>query len=169
MRVLVADASSLILLAKAQVLASLAGVAQLLVPAGVFEEVCGPEQLGRYPDAQAVMTLVAQERLLVQQVRRMAALPATLGRGESEAVSLFVQERADAVLTDDGRAIRVCRIMGIPYTTSPRCVVDMFRMGELRRRDARDAIERLAVHGRYSPDVVAAAIQCLAQDSEEDE
>ena len=75
------------------------------------------------------------------------------GRGEAAAIRLLLQADADLLLSDDGRAIRTCRIMGLPFITAPRVVVDLYRDGVIRLSRARAALEMLAVAGRYARDV----------------
>lgn len=161
MTVLVADASSLILLAKTGVLFRLVEHAVVLVPRAVYAEVCGAEHMHLFADAELVAALTKRGKLHVREVRELSPVPLALGRGEHEAVSLFLQERADAVLTDDGRAIRTCRLLGIPYLTSPGAVVELFLRGDLTAAEARLALEKLSVFGRYAPDVIAAALLSL--------
>lgn len=76
---------------------------------------------------------------------------------------LFGEIGAALVLCDDGRAIRVCRLLGIPFTTTPRVVVDLVHGHALRRRDGRRALEKLAVVGRYAREIIAAALSALEE------
>jgi predicted nucleic acid-binding protein len=101
--------------------------------------------------------------LRVASVRSRRKLPLALGRGEAAAIRLFLQERADLLLTDDGRAIRTCRLLAIPFTTTPRVVVDLHRDGALDTATARRALEKLAVVGRYTREIIAAALVALRE------
>ena len=161
-KILIADSSSLILLAKTGVLVRLVQMATVVLPVAVYEEVCGQAHVHAYSDARTVASLVEGERLLVRRVASLVDLPVALGVGEHEAISLFLQEKADAVLTDDGRAIRVCAFLGIPHVASPRVVVDLFLLRQMTRSEARTALNGLATYGRYSPDVIAAAFDELS-------
>lgn len=162
MKILIADASSLILLTKARVLEVLVKIATVLVPGAVHDEVCSERHVHQYSDAGVIARLVADGSLEVRRISQCVQLPVSLGKGESEAICLFIQEKADAVLTDDGRAIRACRLLGVPYLPSPRLVVEMVHSGQLAREDAARALERLALYGRYRADVIAAAIEQLS-------
>ncbi len=65
--------------------------------------------------------------------------------------------------------------MRLPFTTSPRVVVDLYREGVIGRPKARTALETLAVAGRYARDIIAAALVALLEsvrslrDMEDDE
>ena len=54
--------------------------------------------------------------------------------------------------------------MGLPFTTSPRVVVDLYREGGIGLPKARTALETLAVAGRYARDVIAAALVALLEE-----
>ena len=77
---------------------------------------------------------------------------------ESAAIRLLLLQVEADVLVSDGRAIRTCRIIRLPVTTSPRVVVDLYRDGVIGLAKARTALETLAVVGRYARDVIAAAL-----------
>ena len=89
--------------------------------------------------------------------------------GEAAAIRLWFDADADLLLSDDGRAIRTCRILGLPFTSSPRVVVDLYRGGAIRLSRARRGLEMLAVAGRYSRDVIAAALVALQEEQEDDQ
>ena len=59
--------------------------------------------------------------------------------------------------------------MGLSFTTSPRVVVDLYRQGVIRLRNARTALETLSVAGRYARDVIAAALVALQEEQEDDQ
>jgi len=165
-RILVADASSLILLCKAGVLAPLVQIRSVLVPRAVYDEVCGGTQLQRFEDARRISELFDSGILTTVEVNHMVRLPLSLDVGESEAVSLYYQEHANAMLTDDGRAIRVCRLLGIPFLPSPKVVVELHRLGVVSLDDGRVALERLSLHGRYGADIIGAAMATLIRQQE---
>ena len=161
MKLLVADSSSLILLTKTGVLQTLLEVATVIVPEAVFNEVCAPGHVHKHVDAGVVLELVEHGRLETKAVVTARPLPVSLGLGERDAIQLFFQEDADAVLTDDGRAIKACKLLAVPYIPTPRLVVDLCRSHRLSFDAAGDALEQLAFFGRYAPDVIASAFARL--------
>jgi len=73
-------------------------------------------------DAVRIAEAIDEGLLHVASVRSRRKLPLALGRGEAAAIRLFLQERADLLLTDDGRAIRTSRTTssrGTPQVSSP--------------------------------------------------
>jgi predicted nucleic acid-binding protein len=92
--------------------------------------------------------------------RSRRRLPLDLGRGERDAIRLFLELEAEVLLADDRRALRVCRLLDIPFATTPRLIVDLRRSGVIEPAEARRA-ERLAIVGRYAREIIAAALMAL--------
>lgn len=141
----------------------------LQVPREVFDEVASAPLVRRYTDAASVAGLANEGLLRVVEAVSHRSLPLALGRGEAAAIRLWFEAEADVLLSDDGRAIRTCRMMGIPFTNSPRVVVELCRAGVVRRSRARTALETLAVAGRYGRDLIAAAMVALQEEYDNDE
>ena len=169
MRVVVADASSLILLAKCSLLFEYSRGVELQVPRQAFEEVASASLVRRYDDAALVAKLARDGSIRVVAGTTHRDLPRALGRGEAAAIRLWFEADADLVLSDDGRAIRTCRILAIPFTSSPRVVVDLYRTGAVPLAKARKALEVLAVTGRYGRDMIAAAMVALQEVRQDDQ
>ncbi len=153
MKKVVADASSLILLAKCSLLENLTAVVQLYIPEKVLQECTGGELIDKYPDAAIITELVKQQKIHV-----MVPSKGKMEKGEDEAVALFEEIKADLFLCDDGRAIKICRVLQIPFTTSPRVVVDLYRKNLIDIDRAKEALNRLEILGRYSKDIIANAL-----------
>ena len=151
-------------MAKCSVLRGYGERVHLITTRAVLDEVASPELQRRHPDAVIVARAVEEGIVAVHRVRSRRKLPISLGSGEAAAIRLLLQEGADLLLTDDGRAIRACRIMDVSFTTTPRVVVDLHRAGGIGLADARRALEKLAVVGRYAPEVIAAALVSLNEE-----
>jgi predicted nucleic acid-binding protein len=163
MLAVVADASSLILLAKCGLLRAYAGRVALVAPREVVEEAAARELWEIHPDAQEIARCIEEDLLRVKSVTAARELPLDLGAGEAAAVRLFLDETADLLLSDDRRALIACRLLAIPFTTTPRVIVDLRASGAIPAEGARRALEKVAVAGRYSRDVIAAALAALQE------
>ena len=163
MRVVVADSSSLILLAKCSLLRSYTGRVQLVAPRQVIEEAAAPELWEFHPDAREIARCAEEGTLRVEEATHEAELPLSLGAGEAAAIRLFLAEKADLLLSDDRRALTTCRLLAIPFTTTPRVIVDLAAAAAIEPVRARRALEKIAVVGRYSRDVIAAALTALQE------
>ena len=129
------------------------------------KEACSLNLRGKYPDAARIYELIRRETIKVRtHGARGGKLPVKLGHGEADAIRLFFHMKADLLLTDDGKAIRACRILNIPFTISPRIVLDLHRKHEISDEKAVLAIERLRIAGRYAPDIIAEVLLKMQQE-----
>ena len=97
---IVADSSALIALAVCDGLDLILQVYDdLKIPEAVYTEIVAPEK----PHSDALGSLLA-ERVMKVDVSRWVVTAGGLGRGEIEAMALYKQLSADALLIDDHRA-----------------------------------------------------------------
>jgi uncharacterized protein len=97
---IVADSSALIALAVCDGLDLILQVYDdLKIPEAVYTEIVAPEK----PHSDALGALLA-ERVMKVDVSRWVVTAGGLGRGEIEAMALYKQLSADALLIDDHRA-----------------------------------------------------------------
>ncbi len=157
--VLVFDASTLILLAKSDLLDFFLEdfEGSLLLPAAVEEESTGFP--GR-PDGVLIRQRITEGRLTVEEVRQSNVLARLgrdfrLGAGEAEALALAL-ERGDSALvaTDDRNAIRACRVLRIRFVTSLGILVRAVEKGLLSPEDGARCLERLRSYGRFKAEVI---------------
>ncbi|OGH55718.1 MAG: hypothetical protein A3G34_01455 [Candidatus Lindowbacteria bacterium RIFCSPLOWO2_12_FULL_62_27] len=166
MKLVVADASSLILLAKAGVMDEVCGSFEVHIEESVFEECCSTDSLERYPDSAAIKRLCDRGRIRRASAAAAPELPFRLGRGESAAIALAVKLKADALLTDDGKAIKACRFLSIPYTTSPQVLIDLVRFRKISVDRARSAMNCLRLAGRYKEIIITQYLLMLGKEAE---
>lgn len=77
-----------------------------------------------------------------------------MGRGESEAIALALQEKALLVGIDDKRGINPCKLVGIPFTTVISILVRTRQKALIDRNDALLKLSALAKHGRYTNSIL---------------
>lgn len=159
MKIIVADSSALILLTKSGLLNALLRRFPVTIPEAVLNEVVNEATLNRFPDAKAVSDMVAQRKITVAKVDLSSVkLPFTMGLGETEALILAKQAGGSILATDDGKAIRACRYLAVPFIISPRIATELYRMKAIELGQARSAIEKMKIVGRYTPDIIAEAM-----------
>jgi hypothetical protein len=66
--------------------------------------------------------------------------------------------------TDDGKAIKTCRFMNLPFIISPKIATELYRRGRIEGPLAKAAIEKMRIEGRYAPDIIAEALLRLQGD-----
>jgi predicted nucleic acid-binding protein len=169
--VVVFDASTLILLARAELLETFLADYQdaVLIPSAVEAECVGVVSA---PGAALIRERIRERRIRVRRVRKEAAVEKLmtdfrLGRGEAEA--LVLAQASNAVLaSDDRQAIRACKLLGIPYTTALAFLVRAAEKRVLPPADAQAALRRLVAHGRYKTAIVEDVRRRLAEVDDEE-
>jgi len=159
MKVVIADSCSLILLAKCNLLEVLAECFTIFVPDAVFNEVVNKGSLEKFPDARVISNLAYEKKINIVKVKGYAQrLPVTMGRGELEAISLAKKTVNSILATDDGKAIKACRYLGLNFIISPKIAVELYRLGKIDFIKTKSSIEKMKIIGRYSSDIIAEAI-----------
>lgn len=161
---LVLDASSLILLGRCGLPEVLSQVFSVIIPRGVLNEVVNEESLKQYPDANIISELVKNRRIEVITIKRQKLrFPITLGEGEIEAIILAQQMENATLVTDDGKAIKACRYLKIPFIISPKVITALYQLEKIGFRDAKTSIDKLRIIGRCSPEIIAEALLRLEE------
>lgn len=155
---LVFDASTLILMAKAEMLEPFLSAAQLdvAIPLEVEKECFA---IMKSLDALVIEKAVKQSKIKVIAVkdRKLATKLQTdfgLGRGESEAIVLALAEKAQVLGIDDKNGINACKLLGIAFTTAMGILVRMREKRLLTTEEALVKFGTLAKHGRYRQSIL---------------
>lgn len=164
MKVVVADSSALILLTKIEIIHEVTRRMEVFIPQSVYHEVRRGPLSGYHWDSEVIEKVVQERKIIVKDVKGHSKLPISIGKGEEDAIFLFSELQADLLLCDDGKALKVCRHLKIPFIISPRLVVDFFKKGWIELKRAMDGLEQLREIGRYSPDIIARAFLELKEE-----
>ncbi len=161
---MVADSSALILLAKCSLLEIVCNLFDVIVPKAVKMEVASEDLVKNYPDAALISALMAKGTIQVESPGSDGPpLPISLHKGEEEALLLAIKLGRSLFATDDGRAIKAARFINVPFIVTPKIVVELFRLQKISFEKARKSIEKLNKIGRYSPEIIAAALISLME------
>ena len=147
----VLDASTLILLAKTDLLPLLAEKTRLLIPEEVQREALAKPELY---DARVIAGMLRSGKIQVlkdPQIQRRKQLQDdfALEPGEASAL-LLAREKHLPLGTDDGPTIKAAKLMGIPFLTAIHVLVELCEKGRLDTQTALAKLERLRQLGRYS-------------------
>jgi len=155
---LVFDASTLILIARAEFLEPfLAGSGlPVTIPGEVERECCGVK---RGLDALMIQKAIEESKIKVATVKNRALVAKlradfSLGTGEAEAIALALAEKARLVGIDDKNGINACKFLGISFTTAVGIVVRSREKGLLEGPDALAKLAVLAKYGRYKDSII---------------
>jgi predicted nucleic acid-binding protein len=147
------DSSTLILTAKIELLdLFLKNIGmEVAIPRSVEDECCGGKKT---LDALIIRKALDDSRIKVRGVRNRSLVAKleedfSMGRGESQAIALALQERAQLVGIDDKNGMNACRLTGIPFTSAVGMLVRCCQKGLLDRGDALAKLSALAKYGWY--------------------
>ena len=159
---MVFDASTLILLAKVDLLRWVTRQHEAVVTPEVESEATRQGS----PDALLIALLVSQGLIVVAgtrcETRDVRRLQKDFGLAVGEATSLWLAvDRGDALATDDGPAIRACKLLEVPFVTAIHFSLAAFRCGALSRELAVVTLGTLAAFGRYHQRILDAAKSTL--------
>jgi uncharacterized protein len=150
---IVFDASTLILLAKAELLDLFLDhyPAGAVIPQAVEGEcVVSPAR----PDTILIRERIRERRITVDSVQAPVVVHRLitdfhLGHGEAEAIALALEKQAHLIATDDRNAIRACKLLRLKFTTAIGLLIHMREKGVIRADDALRYLDGLARYGRY--------------------
>ena len=157
------DASTLILLAKAELLETfLAHINQpVVIPKEVARECCGAKRsldalmIQKAIDNGQIGVLPVRNRKLSAEIR--SDFP--LGKGEAEVLTLAAEaeEEARVVAIDDRHGINACKLLKLPFVTAISILIAMGENGWVGQREALRKLEALERYGRYKAEIIADA------------
>lgn len=162
---IVFDSSTLILLAKAELLDAFLGdyKGTVLIPKEVKAESCLRKNSF---DAMLIRKMIEDGRIGVAKIsdaRLCANLmdDFRLCKGEGEAIALAIEKKAKLLATDDRNAIRACKMLRLPFTSAVAIAVRMAGKGIMDSARAEAALEALFKYGRYGREVIKEARERL--------
>jgi predicted nucleic acid-binding protein len=157
----VMDASSAIILCRADLHMLVCELYDIVLPLTVYREIT----VHPYAGAGEFKRLAAENRIrvldraLIEEKHGIQGLDA----GETDVIALYLAGGGDFVITDDGRAARYCRQEKIPFINALLFPVILRCAGLHDDESCRLAMARIVAGGRYSRDVILFARECGRQ------
>ncbi len=154
------DASTLILLAKIEILKAITQTQKILISKEVeAEAICRPELL----DAKIIMELIKTKQIKVIKVKDSVLLKRlredfAIAEGEAS-VLLLARQRQAILATDDGQAIKACKVLGVKFVTAIHFLLSVYYKKRISRELALVKLERLKNLGRYDVRIISDAIK----------
>jgi len=147
---IVLDASTLILLAKSDLLPLLAEKTQIEIPPEVQQEATARRELY---DARMIEGMLRTGKIQVSKsvrLERRRKIQVDFGLEAGEAAALLLAKENDQPLgTDDGPAIKAAKIMGIPFFTAIHVLLELHEKGRMDDKAALVKLDILQKAGRY--------------------
>ena len=149
---LVSNTSTLVLLAKIGCLEVFIGISPTItIPVQVKKEALF-EKDSYY--AKLIEKLIQHKKITIAQADKTQINKIMeefkLDEGEAAAYAMFDDKKHQAILTDDGELIKLCKLEKVPFICAMAVVIRLFEMKKLSKKEAFDKLEDLHKIGRYS-------------------
>ncbi len=153
---LVSDATSLILLAKVELLETLVTRNAVVMPPKVYEEVAKGKDKSRL-DALLVERLVAEKKLNIavpgNEIKAKIEKLFNVHGGELEVLAIALATKR-TIVTDDKKCLNAAKALNLSFITSLDVVVALRRRGAISKQVALQCVERLGSYGWYAKDLI---------------
>ena len=155
------DASTLILLAKTELLDSFLDdfKDKILITREVEDECCRKQQA---LDSLIIRKAIKDKRIAVKTLKSRGLYQKlradfSIGHGEAETLAFALTQKSVLVAIDDRRGIKACKLLKIPFVTAIDIVVRLKEKQILSKEQALAKLDALARHGRYSDEIISRA------------
>ena len=158
---IVFDASTLILLAKIELLREITEEINVIIPEKVKSEYLLKEGI----DATLISTLIRETKIIVKKAGNAVAIKKIqhdfrIETGEAEA--LWLARRLDcAIAVDDGPTIKACKVIGQRFITAIHFLLNLVSENRLELPMALVKLEKLSIYGRYNRRIIEDATRRL--------
>jgi predicted nucleic acid-binding protein len=151
------DTSTLILLAKAEILRDVLEKMEAAVPdvvrreATLLKDRLDAQLIGRCIEEELIQVSGSEEFKRADVTRMMQDF--RLAEGEATAL-VFAQRQRGTLATDDGPAMKACKVLGMPFVTAMNLLVHAVRSGWIPKAVGLVKLEALNRAGRYETRIV---------------
>ncbi len=158
---MVFDSSTLILLAKIDLLREVTEDIHIVIPQKVKEECLLKES----PDALTIKVLIMEKKIEVEKARNQEAirkLQADFRIETAEAQALWLSRSMGCpIAVDDGPTIKACKVLGVQFATAIHFLFNLRTRKKLELPMALVKLEKLSSYGRYSKRIIEDATERL--------
>jgi predicted nucleic acid-binding protein len=158
---IVFDSSTLILLAKIEILNIISEDIQIIVPEMVRSECTGKDLF----DAKLISSLIKNGKIKVVRVTKKESAEKLcrdfkIHIGEAEALALALKRNLP-IAVDDLPSIKACKILNHKFTTAIHFLINVSENGKINEDMAFVKLEKLSLYGRYSKRILEDATKRL--------
>ena len=164
--IIVSDASTLILLQKIELLGILVKNFEFMIPEEVYRETVLKGKAKKFSDSYQIENKIKNSLIKIKKIKDKNKFNEIINEfgtaeGETEAIVLFLELKADILASDDHKSINICKLYKIPFMTALTFVVDSFNRKIISKDEGKKMIENLGVYGRYKDELIYKALSCL--------
>ena len=158
---IVFDSSTLILLAKIEILNIISEDMQIIVPEMVRSECTGKDLF----DAKLISSLIKNGKIKVAGATKKESAEKLcrdfkIHIGEAEALALALKRNLP-IAVDDLPSIKACKILNHKFTTAIHFLINVSENGKINEDMAFVKLEKLSLYGRYSKRILEDAAKRL--------
>lgn len=162
-KIVVSDASTLILLQKIDLLDMLVKNFDFIIPEEIYKEAVLKGKDKKFSDSYQIEDKTNKNLIRIKKVKDRNKINKIMNEfgtaeGETEAIVLFLELKADILATDDHKSINVCKAHKIPFMTALTFVVDACIKKSITTNEAKKMIEKLRLYGRYKDELIYKAL-----------
>ena len=155
------DSSTLILLAKIEILNIISEDIQIIVPEMVRSECTGKDLF----DAKLISSLIKNGKIKVAGATKKESAEKLcrdfkIHIGEAEALALALKRNLP-IAVDDLPSIKACKILNHKFTTAIHFLINVSENGKINEDMAFVKLEKLSLYGRYSKRILEDAAKRL--------
>ncbi len=160
MTIIICDSSFLVLISKLELLDLLIELFEnIIIPQSVFIEAVDQGKKLKKMDAFLIEKRVIDQKILVEEIKDLTEKANlirnfNLHEGESEALILYLEKKAELLGTDDYKTLKVCKILSIRYFTTLLFILRCFSNNLLSKDRAILKYEKLQEFGWYKEDLI---------------
>ncbi|MEK6903505.1 MAG: hypothetical protein AABW64_02565 [Nanoarchaeota archaeon] len=157
---IISNSSPLILLAKINKIELLKKMYFTVnIPPGVYQEVVVRGKEEKYSDAylieRCIDDFIVIKKLYEEGREKARKLNKMVGKGESEAIALALQEKADMLLIDNLEPRKVAESNNVKCRSTPGILLEALKKEKISYEEYSDAIKELSSFAWLSGDIVA--------------
>ena len=157
---IISNSSPLILLARINKLGIIKEIyKKIYIPKAVYNEVIVRGKEEKYSDAfiieRAVDDFIFIRDLKEKNLRESKKLNDVIGIGESEAITLAIQERASLLLIDNLEPRKIAEVKNIKCRSTPGIILEALHREKITVEEYKNSIIKLAEYAWLSGDIVA--------------
>ncbi|MBT3226630.1 MAG: hypothetical protein HN580_20895 [Deltaproteobacteria bacterium] len=161
MKSVIIDASSAILLYKAELIAQLVSNYRTLITPAVYDELTlrgypGSETFRLLCDKNQIQVLTLQDQKIIRR-NSFPALP-TLNRGERDTIRQHMLGMGDFIMIDDGQALKYCKKAGLSFINALLFPRILFLTRSISESEYQKKSAEIIKNGRYSKNIIQIAL-----------
>ena len=161
---MVFDASTLILLAKIEILTAVVKTTKIIIPGAVKKECLKKDSF----DAQLIKAVMEGNKIKVEEISERKPIEQIckdfkIEKGEAEALWL-AKKHGDVLAVDDGLTIKACKVINQRFTTAIHFLIKMVKEKKIDILMAIAKLEKLSFYGRYSKRIIDDAYKRIKEE-----